>query len=310
MPYTGSYTLTARCLTEFMGTFCAISFGDGVVANALLSSTGGNGMGAGWIAFGFGMAFTFPIMMFGYGSSYFNPAMALAGLMRNEISVRDYFALAASQMVAGFCAGIFVYLLYLPHFQKIPEVSMSLEDALPSLAPANKVTLQNLLGNSSKVGDASAKSSELAEAHTIIAADQGKKLGVLCTRPAIFMPIHNFFVELMGTATIVVGANLIGSRMSMITSSADMQALGIALQPFLVGMLIMTLILAMGGPTGFAANPARDMGPRLAHMLLPIPGKGTSEFSYGIMINIGMLLGGVLGGALIMAMDQVRFWTL
>jgi glycerol uptake facilitator protein len=65
--------------------------------------------------------------------------------------------------------------------------------------------------------------------------------------------------------------------------------------PFLVGILVWSIGLSLGGPTGYAINPARDLGPRLAHFLLPIPGKGDSDWNYAWVPVIGPILGGVLG---------------
>jgi len=67
------------------------------------------------------------------------------------------------------------------------------------------------------------------------------------------------------------------------------------LGPLLVGALVWGIGLSLGGPTGYAINPARDLGPRLAHMILPIPGKGSSDFAYAWVPIVGPIIGGVLG---------------
>ena len=70
------------------------------------------------------------------------------------------------------------------------------------------------------------------------------------------------------------------------------------LQPLLVGVLVLGIGLSLGGPTGYAINPARDLGPRLAHAMLPIPGKGGSDWAYAWIPIVGPLIGGVLGAGL------------
>ena len=70
------------------------------------------------------------------------------------------------------------------------------------------------------------------------------------------------------------------------------------LNTIVVGVLIISIGLSLGGPTGFAINPARDFGPRVAHFVLPIPGKGTSDWSYSWIPIVGPLIGGLLGAGL------------
>ena len=67
------------------------------------------------------------------------------------------------------------------------------------------------------------------------------------------------------------------------------------LMPLLVGVLVLGIGLSLGGPTGYAINPARDLGPRVAHALLPIPGKGSSDWSYAWIPVVGPVVGGILG---------------
>jgi glycerol uptake facilitator protein len=71
--------------------------------------------------------------------------------------------------------------------------------------------------------------------------------------------------------------------------------LGPGLGPFLVGLLVWGIGLSLGGPTGYAINPARDLGPRIAHAILPIPGKGSSDFGYGWIPVVGPIIGGTIG---------------
>lgn len=110
------------------------------------------------------------------------------------------------------------------------------------------------------------------------------KLGVFCTAPAIRSIPSNLFSEILATMILVLGILFIGAN-----KFSD------GLNPLVVGALIMSIGLSLGGTTGFAINPARDLGPRIAHFVLPIPGKGTSDWSYSWIPVVGPILGGLLG---------------
>lgn len=118
--------------------------------------------------------------------------------------------------------------------------------------------------------------------------DAGLKLAVFSTGPAIRNPVWNSVTEILGTMVLLIG---VGAIFSGATGGAPASGLG----PYLVGMLVWGIGLSLGGPTGYAINPARDLGPRIAHQLLPIPGKGGSDWGYGWIPAIMPLIGGVLG---------------
>lgn len=123
--------------------------------------------------------------------------------------------------------------------------------------------------------------------------DPGKKLGVFCTAPAIRHYAVNFFCEALATFVLVVVATAFGSR--RIAVGATSPALG----PSLVGALVWAIGLSLGGTTGYAINPARDLAPRLAHALLPIPGKGGSDWSYAWVPALGPVAGAMLAAGFI-----------
>lgn len=114
--------------------------------------------------------------------------------------------------------------------------------------------------------------------------DQSAKLGVYCTAPGIRNTIGNLLSEIIGTFMLVLGILAIG---------ANQLADGVG--PFLVGLLILAIGLSLGGTTGYAINPARDLGPRIAHFVLPIAGKGDSDWGYAWIPVVGPIIGGVLG---------------
>src|SRR5579859_6258613 len=125
--------------------------------------------------------------------------------------------------------------------------------------------------------------------------DQRLKLAVFCTAPAIRRFGANLISEIIGTFVLVFVVGAIFSK--AVAASGPAAGLG----PYLVGALVWGIGLSLGGTTGYAINPARDLGPRLAHAALPIDGKGGSDWGYAIVPVIGPLIGGGLAGALLRA---------
>ena len=126
--------------------------------------------------------------------------------------------------------------------------------------------------------------------HWELTGDQDLKLGTFCTIPAVRRPLANLASEIIGTFVLVVVASAIFS--SRVAASGLAAGVG----PLLVGSLVWGIGLSLGGTTGYAINPARDLGPRLAHALLPIPGKRDSDWGYAAIPILGPLIGAVLGG--------------
>ena len=122
-------------------------------------------------------------------------------------------------------------------------------------------------------------------------ADPGAKLGVFCTAPAIRHPPSNLLTEIIGTFILVLGALAIPSPSNLNVELGFSTGLG----PLLVGLLVLSIGVSLGGPTGYAINPARDLGPRIAHFVLPIAGKGNSDWRYAWIPVVGPLAGGILG---------------
>jgi len=120
--------------------------------------------------------------------------------------------------------------------------------------------------------------------------DQGLKLAVFCTAPAIRRFGANLVSEIIGTFVLVFVVGAIFSK--AVAAGGPAAGLG----PYLVGALVWGIGLSLGGTTGYAINPARDLGPRLAHAALPIDGKGGSDWGYAIVPVIGPLIGGGLAG--------------
>jgi len=219
-----------------------IIFGNGVVANVLLTKSKGNN--GGWIVItaGWGLGVALAVYSVNaFSGAHLNPAVTigLAAIKLCEWSTVPTYILA--QMVGAFLGATVVWLAYLPHW-----------------------------GGTE---------------------DKGAKLAVFCTAPAIHKPLANLLTEIIGTAVLVLGVLAVLSPKNLIPNSG----FDTGFAPFLVGILVWAIGLSLGGPTGYAINPARDLGPRLAHYLLPISGKGHSGWHYAWVPIVGPVLGGVLG---------------
>lgn len=115
-------------------------------------------------------------------------------------------------------------------------------------------------------------------------SSQPTKLAVFCTGPAIRSRWANLLCEIIGTFVLITGLLFIGAN--KFTEG---------LNPLIVGFLVIAIGVSMGGTTGYAINPARDLGPRIAHFVLPIAGKGKSDWAYSWIPVVGPILGGVYG---------------
>ena len=118
--------------------------------------------------------------------------------------------------------------------------------------------------------------------------DKDGKLAVFCTAPAIRNPLFNLLTEMIGTFVLVLGA---------LAMSKPASTLG-TLDALPVALLILGIGLSLGGPTGYAINPARDLGPRIAHFILPIKNKRDSDWGYSWIPVVGPIIGGLLAAYL------------
>lgn len=222
---------------EFLGTMVLIYLGNGVVANALLSKTKGNGTGLMAIAPAWAFAVTMGIFTathFGSAGANLNPAVTIA----NATMSGDYsnvFTMISAQMLGAITGATLVWLQYKDHYAATEDKSL--------------------------------------------------KLATFSTSPAIKNTPLNFLSEFLGT--FIMG--LVGGTLGSIQNG---------LGPFAVGLLIWVIGLSLGGTTGYAINPARDLGPRIAHAILPIAGKGDSDWGYAWIPVVGPICGAIVGGYL------------
>ncbi|MFC4388745.1 MIP/aquaporin family protein [Gracilibacillus marinus] len=133
--------------------------------------------------------------------------------------------------------------------------------------------------------------------------DKGAKLAVFSTDPAIKSPFSNLLSEMIGTFVLIMGLLFIGAN-----DFTD------GLNPAIVGLLIVAIGMSLGGTTGYAINPARDLGPRIAHAILPIIGKGESNWGYAIIPVLGPIIGGIYGAvfydAIFTSNISIAFWVM
>ncbi len=133
-------------------------------------------------------------------------------------------------------------------------------------------------------------------AHWSETDDPGLKLAVFSTGPAIRNYGLNVLTEIIGTFMLLLGVLAILDKNNNLSSGFG---------PLLVGFLVWSIGLSLGGPTGYAINPARDLGPRIAHAILPIPGKGDSDWEYAWVPVVGPIIGGIIG-----ALVYAAFWPM
>jgi glycerol uptake facilitator len=134
--------------------------------------------------------------------------------------------------------------------------------------------------------------------HWRVTEDAGAKLAVFATGPAIRNTAANCIAEIIGTAVLIFGILAIAANAQTLSKPGDVDLSFVfsrGLQPLLVGVLVLGIGLSLGGPTGYAINPARDLGPRIMHAILPIAGKGASDWAYAWIPVVGPLAGGALG---------------
>jgi glycerol uptake facilitator protein len=229
---------------EVIGTMLLVIFGDGVVANVVLSKT--KGQNSGWMVIATGWATAVAVGAYAawpISGAHLNPAVTIGLAVIGKFSWAMVVPYIIAQMIGGFLGGVIVWLAYRRHFEATENADL--------------------------------------------------KLAVFCTGPAIRDYPANLITEIIATFTLVFGI------LSMLFFVDPKQpGLGGAFGPWVVAVLVWAIGLSLGGPTGYAVNPARDLGPRLAHAVLPIPGKRDSDFAYGWVPVAGPIIGGIIGAVL------------
>ena len=221
-------------LAEMLGTMLLIIFGDGVVANVVLSKTMGHN--SGWIVIttGWGLGVAIAGLIFGTTSgAHLNPALTIGLAVIGKFSWSLVPGYVAAQLTGGFLGAVIVWVYYRLHFKETE--------------------------------------------------DKGAKLAVFCTGAEIRDTFTSFTCEVIGTFILVFA--LLGLNN---TALAD------RLAPMAAGLIVWAIGITLGGTTGYAINPARDFGPRLAHFILPIHGKGDSEWGYAWIPIVAPMIGSII----------------
>jgi glycerol uptake facilitator protein len=138
--------------------------------------------------------------------------------------------------------------------------------------------------------------------HWGLTEDPGLKLAVFSTGPEVRDFGKNTVTEIIGTAMLLLGVLGItagaGGAVGANASEQLAALYGNGIAPLIVGLLVLGIGLSLGGPTGYAINPARDLGPRIVHAVLPIPDKGGSDWQYSWVPVVGPIIGGILGAVI------------
>ena len=232
-------------LYEIAGTAMLTLLGGGVVANAILGKTKGNGGGWLLINFGWGLAVFAGVWTAYKTGAHLNPAVTL-GLAASggeyadgiPVTLGNTFAYLAAEMIGAFVGAVLAWMAYKNHYDQ--------------------------------------------------ETDPGAILGSFSTGPEIRSYGWNLVTEIIATFVLVFVIIMFGNTPS-------------GLGPLAVALLVVSIGASLGGPTGYAINPARDLGPRLAHAVLPIPHKGGNDWGYSWVPVLGPILGGVLAGLASMA---------
>lgn len=247
-------------LAEFIGTALLVLFGNGVVANVVLAGTNGHKMGWIVITAGWGIAvFIGAACSAAHSGAHLNPAVTLAMAIANELAWERVPGFVVSQMAGAMIGGALVFLFYRQHF--------------------------------------------------LITEDKDAKLSCFCTRPAIRNFPQAFFCEFVGTFALIMPIFLMAAPEISLPSGlgevgpadnpAELPGLGLGAIGLLpVGLLVFGIGLSLGGTTGYAINPARDLGPRLMHFLLPIADKRDSDWNYSWVPVLGPLTGAALAAVI------------
>jgi glycerol uptake facilitator protein len=247
-------------LAEFVGTAILVLLGNGVVANVVLNRS--KGQNSGWIVItvGWGLAVTMAVYAVGrISGAHLNPAVTIGLASIGDFAWAKAPGYIAAQLGGGIAGATLVWLAYLAHWGET--------------------------------------------------ADQGGKLACFSTSPAIPKKLPAFITEFIGTTMLVfgilsigkIGAGIPGANLEAIGQAIPVSLAGVVAtwwSPLLVGLLVLSIGVSLGGPTGYAINPVRDLGPRIAHQILPIAGKGSSNWGYAWIPIVAPIAGGIAGALL------------
>ncbi|MET7360256.1 MIP/aquaporin family protein [Streptomyces sp. NPDC005562] len=248
---------------ETIGTAVLILLGGGVCAAVTLKRS--KAKDAGWLAVTFGWGFavlTGAYLAGGVSGAHLNPAVTLGLAIEGGTKWSDVPLYLASQLLGAMIGAVLVWVTYMGQFRA------HLTD--PEILAAQPV--------------------EEGMVDQKAAPSAGPVLGVFSTGPEIRNYVQNVLTEIIATVVLVLailtqglndGGNGLGTLGALITA-----------------LVVVSIGLSLGGPTGYAINPVRDLGPRIIHSVLPLPNKGSSDWSYAWVPIVGPLIGGAIAGGL------------
>ena len=251
---------------EVLGTAMLILLGGGVCA--AVTFTRSKAFDAGWVAIslGWGMAvLTGAYISAGVSGAHLNPAVTIGLAIQGGTAWSDVPLYLLSEMTGAMLGAVLVWLAYYGQFAA------------------------HLTGRE-PVGGPGAQATAAADRKNSVTAapGPGPVLGIFSTAPEIRNSVQNLMTEIIATFVLVI---------AILTQGLNQDGDGLgALGVLITALVVVGIGLSLGGPTGYAINPARDLGPRIVHALLPLPNKGGSDWSYAWIPVVGPLTGGALAG--------------
>ncbi|MEW1888229.1 MIP/aquaporin family protein [Streptomyces sp. NPDC048567] len=248
---------------ETIGTAVLILLGGGVCAAVTLKHS--KAQNAGWVAITFGWGFavlTGAYLAGGVSGAHLNPAVTIGLAIEGGTKWSDVPLYLASELFGAMIGAVLVWLTYYGQFRA------HLTD--PEILRAHS-------GEEGMVDQAAAPKA-------------GPVLGVFSTGPEIRNAVQNVLTEVIATVVLVL---------AILTQGLNDDGNGLGtLGALITALVVVGIGLSLGGPTGYAINPVRDLGPRIVHALLPLPNKGGSDWGYAWVPIVGPLIGGALAGGL------------
>ncbi|MCX0242963.1 MULTISPECIES: MIP/aquaporin family protein [Streptomyces] len=248
---------------ETIGTAVLILLGGGVCAAVTLKHS--KAQNAGWVAITFGWGFavlTGAYLAGGVSGAHLNPAVTIGLAIEGGTKWGDVPLYLASQLLGAMIGAVLVWLTYYGQFRA-------------------HLTDQDVLR---------AHSGEEGMVDQAAAPKAGPVLGVFSTGPEIRNAVQNVLTEVIATVVLVL---------AILTQGLNDDGNGLGtLGALITALVVVGIGLSLGGPTGYAINPVRDLGPRIVHALLPLPNKGGSDWGYAWVPIVGPLIGGALAGGL------------
>ncbi|MER5256503.1 MULTISPECIES: MIP/aquaporin family protein [unclassified Streptomyces] len=248
---------------ETIGTAILILLGGGVCAAVTLKAS--KAKDAGWLAITFGWGFavlTGAYLAGGVSGAHLNPAVTVGLAIEGGTKWSDVPLYLGSQLLGAIIGAILVWLTYMGQFKA------HLTD--PSILAAQPAD-EGLVDQKA-------------------APKAGPVLGIFSTGPEIRNYAQNVLTEVIATVVLVL---------AILTQGLNDNGNGIGVLGALITALVVVGIgLSLGGPTGYAINPVRDLGPRIVHSLLPLPNKGGSDWTYAWVPIVGPLIGGAIAGGI------------